>query len=84
VPVAAAGIGFDIVGALALARGLFVSPDQRARRLQAAGNTFAVFRVKEAKARADGVISGSLLVAGFVLQALAYAMIAGGFRGVSM
>jgi hypothetical protein len=70
--IAAAGIGLDVAGAIILARGLYTSPAQRARRLIAAQNSFAALRVQEAESHADAVVGGAALIFGVFVQTIAY------------
>jgi hypothetical protein len=79
----ALGIGLDIAGAMSLARGLYISPRDRAWRVIVAQNTFGALRVGEAEANADAVIGGGALIIGVIVQAVAYALIAGGARATS-
>jgi hypothetical protein len=74
----AAGLGFDITGAVLVAQGLRTEPDAAAGRTLAAGNTFNAFDVRAAEDFADGKAGVLALVAGFVLQALGYALSIGG------
>ncbi len=80
---AAAGIGFEVAGAFALARGLYRSPKGLARRIAAGGQTLAPFRVAEAENRADAEVGLGCLILGFVVQAVAFALIAQGARASS-
>jgi hypothetical protein len=80
---AAAGIGFEIAGAGALARGVYRSPEQISRRIAIASNSFAAFRVAEAENRSDAEVGFGCLVFGFLIQALAYAFVAEGMKSSS-
>lgn len=80
---AAAGIGFEIAGAGALARGVYRSPEQISRRIAIARNSFAAFRVAEAENRSDAEVGFGCLGFGFLIQAIAYAFIAEGGKSAS-
>jgi hypothetical protein len=73
-----AGAGFDVAGAFLLARGLTTSPERAARRLVHSRNSLARFDVRSAEDYADGQIGRASLIAGFVVQALAYVLLAHG------
>src|SRR3954469_2996107 len=74
----AAGLGFDITGAILVAQGLRTEPDAAAGRTLAAGNTFSAFNVRAAEDFADGKAGVLALVIGFALQAIGYALSIGG------
>jgi hypothetical protein len=67
----AAGLGLDISGAVLLARGLRIRPDEYARRLTAAPHSLAASNVRAAEDYADGKAGVWALGLGFVLQASA-------------
>jgi hypothetical protein len=70
----ATGLGFDITGAVLVAQGLRTEPDVAVGRTLAAGNSFAAFTVRAAEDFADGKAGVRALVAGFLLQAIGYAL----------
>jgi hypothetical protein len=74
----AAGLGFDITGAVLVAKGLRTEPDAAVARMLAARNSFAAFTVRAAEDFADGKAGVFALVVGFVLQAVGYALSSGG------
>src|SRR5262245_54836778 len=78
----AIGLGFDIAGAFLLALGLLVSPREIARRSAIYPGFNSALMASQARDRADGEIGLVSLVAGFVLQALAYALTLGGLGGL--
>jgi hypothetical protein len=77
-----AGIGFDVVGAVLVAKGLLVSAKQSFRRAYVGfgGWGFAQL-VTRAEDWVDGWFGASFLVLGFSLQLVAYALLIGGARG---
>jgi hypothetical protein len=78
----AVGLGFDIAGALLLALGLLVSPRDVMRRSAIVTGFNSSLMVSQARNRADGEIGLVALVAGFVLQGVAYALTLGGLGGL--
>jgi hypothetical protein len=71
-----AGAGFDVAGAFLLARGLTATPERAARRLVQSRNSLARFDVRSAEDYADGRIGRASLILGFLLQTLAYVLLA--------
>jgi hypothetical protein len=67
-----AGLGFDIAGAVFLARGLLASPANMARRRRMYSDFSAPLAVGQARDRVDGEVGVVALVGGFVCQAVGY------------
>jgi hypothetical protein len=69
----AAGIGFEICGAVLLALGLIESAEQSARRMVLRGGpSFSGAVAKQAEDRGRAIIGLFALLIGFVVQAVAY------------
>jgi hypothetical protein len=74
-----AGIGFDLVGAILVAKGLLVSAKQQWRRNASGyGGWSGPQAVSWAEDSVDGWFGAVALVLGFTLQAVAYALLIGG------
>lgn len=73
-----AGAGFEVAGAVLLAQGLMTTPRRLAGQITFSHNTSSYVNVRYAEDRADGEVGRASLVAGFTLQAVAYALAAGG------
>jgi hypothetical protein len=67
-----AGIGFDLAGALLLARGLLVDPREFVRRASSAWGVSSVSIGSQANNRIDASFGAAGLVVGFLLQATGY------------
>jgi hypothetical protein len=78
-----AGAGFDIAGAWWLARGLTTSPEKAAWLMIHSRNSFARFDVRSAEDYADGQIGRWSLIVGFLIQTLAYVLLAHGAKSLS-
>jgi hypothetical protein len=73
-----AGIGFDVVGAVLLAKGLLVSATQSFRRSYVGFGGWGFGQlVTRAEDWIDGWLGASSLVLGFLLQLIAYALVIG-------
>jgi hypothetical protein len=75
----AAGAGFDVGGAFLLARGLIVGSDDILRRTITQETFFsAPETASKISDKVDATLGLSTLIVGFVIQAAAYALVAGG------
>lgn len=70
-----AGIGFDVVGAWLLARGLVASPGDLALRTASFWGGNPIATASQIEDRVRGQAGVRLLVLGFLLQAVAYAFV---------
>src|SRR3954451_23597993 len=77
-----AGLGLDLAGATLLARGLFTSPDEFARRMAVGRNTFNRFSVRAAEDRAD-IVGVGVLIGGFLAQGVGYVLYIGGAQNAA-
>jgi hypothetical protein len=74
----AAGLGFDIAGAVLVAKGLITPANEYAGQVAQSRNSFAWARVRAATDYADGRAGVIALGGGFAFQALGYALSIGG------
>ena len=74
-----AGIGFDIAGALMLAKGLLVPASEQVKRNASGYGGYSFYQVISwSEDWVDAVFGASSLAVGFVFQAAGYALVIGG------